>query len=218
MLPFQRVKSPIYQKCFTRCLFNVNFYALESARSGTPPAEKKSKLTPSDAKSHPRNRSNLVSGSSSNRDEDFLQSLLAAPSAKEKAGMQIRYPNARIITWFSKTIIARWNLTILRDEIMELLSKPTAKEKCLLEKFRSQTGTGVHQFCSFATKKECMQVNGTKTHCENLHFARIIQVSYNNENTCVWRMPMHRVSIKVTHWWISWGLLLSKYLLPHGHL
>jgi len=60
---------------------------------------------------------------------------------------------------------------------MELLSKPTAKEKCLLEKFRSQAGTGVHQFCSFATKKECMQVNGTKTPCENLHFARIIQVS-----------------------------------------
>ena len=63
-----------------------------------------------------------------------------------------------------------------RDEILELLGKPTAKERSLIDKFRSQTGGGVRQFCSHSTKKECMKVNGTRQPCANLHFAKIIQV------------------------------------------
>ena len=44
--------------------------------------------------------------------------------------------------------------------------------------FRSQTGGGVKQFCSYSTKKECMKMNGANKPCDNLHFAKIIQVLY----------------------------------------
>lgn len=41
------------------------------------------------------------------------------------------------------------------EEILELLSKPTAKERSLVEKFKSQGGAQVMEFCPHGTKAEC---------------------------------------------------------------
>nr|XP_054748942.1 N6-adenosine-methyltransferase subunit METTL3-like [Lytechinus pictus] len=58
------------------------------------------------------------------------------------------------------------------QEIHDLLSMPTAKEKSIKEAFKSKGGT-VHEFCSHGTRDECMKVSGA-SNCNKLHFRRII--------------------------------------------
>ena len=83
-------------------------------------------------------------------DSDDLMSLLSAQSAKEKADKK------------------------QRDEILELLGKPTAKEQENLEMFRN-SGNQLKQFCKHSTKYECTRATGSKRPCDKLHFAKIIQ-------------------------------------------
>ena len=64
-------------------------------------------------------------------DEDSLDFLLSATSTKEK---EIKEQSA---------------------DILYLLSKPTAKEQSLSEKFRSAGGSNIKDFCNFVTKEEC---------------------------------------------------------------
>ena len=66
---------------------------------------------------------------------DDLMSLLSAPSAKEKADQE------------------------KREEILELLGKPTAKERSLIDSFKSSGG--VQQFCTHSTKSECVKVRSS---------------------------------------------------------
>jgi len=80
---------------------------------------------------------------------DDLMFLLNASSAKEKADQA------------------------KREEILELLGKPTAKERSLLESFKSSGG--VQQFCTHSTKAECVKYSGKRDPCPKLHFAKIIQ-------------------------------------------
>lgn len=63
--------------------------------------------------------------------ESDIMSLLSLPSTKEKQSKQVGV------------------------EILELLSKPTAKERSLAEKFKSQGGAQVMEFCPYGTKVEC---------------------------------------------------------------
>lgn len=110
-------------------------------------------------------------------DTSDIMSLLSLPSAKEKQSKQVG------------------------EEILELLSKPTAKERHLTEKFKSQGGTQVMEFCPHGTRVECMKaqqliedensseasekpvVEGENTDeqkelrfkCNRLHFKKIIQ-------------------------------------------
>ena len=62
----------------------------------------------------------------------------------------------------------------LGEEILDLLSKPTAKERSLAERFRSQGGAQVMEFCPHGTKAEC-QRNIPAVVCKKLHFKKIIQ-------------------------------------------
>lgn len=62
----------------------------------------------------------------------------------------------------------------LGEEILDLLSKPTAKERSLAERFRSQGGAQVMEFCPHGTKAEC-QRNAGNAQCKKLHFKKIIQ-------------------------------------------
>ena len=62
---------------------------------------------------------------------------------------------------------------MLGQEILDLLSKPTAKERSLAERFRSQ-GAQVMEFCPHGTKVEC-QRNAGMSQCRKLHFKKIIQ-------------------------------------------
>lgn len=66
-------------------------------------------------------------------------------------------------------------------EILELLSKPTAKEISLAEKFKSAGGTQVHKFCPHGTKIECTKIRDNDSECKLLHFKKIIQ-SHTDEN------------------------------------
>ena len=63
-------------------------------------------------------------------DRDELMSLLATQSAKEKEDKK------------------------QREEILELLNRPTAKERTLMDTFRSAGGGGVREFC---THREAIQ-------------------------------------------------------------
>lgn len=67
------------------------------------------------------------------------------------------------------------------EEILELLSRPSAKEKTLSERFRSQGGNVVKEFCPSGTKSECRRVTMGNKPCFRLHFRKIIQ-SHTDES------------------------------------
>jgi hypothetical protein len=95
--------------------------------------------------------------SSSHDERDELMSLLSTQSAKEKEDKK------------------------QREEILELLNKPTAKERTLMDTFRSASGGGVREFCHHSTKRECMRANRSRRYCEKLHFRKILQ-QHTDEN------------------------------------
>ena len=70
----------------------------------------------------------------------------------------------------------------LTEEIQTLLSATTAKEKSLVEKFRSVGGAQVMEFCQFGTKEECAKGH-TRERCRKLHFRKIINKHTDGENT-----------------------------------
>lgn len=61
----------------------------------------------------------------------------------------------------------------LGEEILDLLSKPTAKERSLTERFRSQGGKQLMEFCPHGTRSDCER-NGI-LECRKLHFKKILQ-------------------------------------------
>ncbi|CAK1543451.1 unnamed protein product [Leptosia nina] len=117
-----------------------------------------------------------------------IMSLLAMPSSREKAVKRVG------------------------EEIMDLLSKPTAKEKSLADKFKSQGGAQVMEFCPHGTRAECVrayktqdadeQTDNQNYNCKKLHFKKIIQ-SHTDEtlgdcsflNTC-----FHMDTCKYVHY------------------
>ncbi|CAG9124995.1 unnamed protein product [Plutella xylostella] len=120
-----------------------------------------------------------------------IMSLLAMPSSREKAVKRVG------------------------EEIMDLLSKPTAKEKSLADKFKSQGGAQVMEFCPHGTRSECVRAFNTNKQtpeegkenegtysCKKLHFKKIIQ-SHTDEtlgdcsflNTC-----FHMDTCKYVHY------------------
>ncbi|CAD7078006.1 unnamed protein product [Hermetia illucens] len=66
-------------------------------------------------------------------DATDIMSLLSMPSTLEKQSKQVG------------------------EEILELLTKPTAKERFLAEKFKSHGGAQVMEFCPHGTKAECLR-------------------------------------------------------------
>jgi len=109
-------------------------------------------------------------------DASDIMSLLSLPSTKEKQSKQVG------------------------EEILELLSKPTAKERHLTEKFKSQGGAQVMEFCPHGTRIECRKAqqlaedniivtepvedkatgsdeikSELRFKCSRLHFKKIIQ-------------------------------------------
>ncbi|XP_065368676.1 N6-adenosine-methyltransferase MT-A70-like protein isoform X2 [Calliphora vicina] len=68
-----------------------------------------------------------------NADSDDIMSLLSMPSTREKQSKQVG------------------------EEILELLTKPTAKERSVAEKFKSHGGAQVMEFCPHGTKIECLK-------------------------------------------------------------
>ena len=83
-------------------------------------------------------------------EEDNVESLLSLSSTRERENKKVT------------------------EEIFELLSRPSVKEKCLIERFRSAEGGQVQQFCIHGTRGECSRLT-PDNECDKLHFKKIIQ-------------------------------------------
>ncbi|KAI1287070.1 N6-adenosine-methyltransferase catalytic subunit [Halotydeus destructor] len=95
----------------------------------------------------------------------------------------------------------------LGEEILELLSRPTVKEKSLIERFRSANGSQVQQFCSQGTKEDCRKSSADGLPCDKLHFRKIIQKHTDESlgdcsflNTC-----FHMDSCKYVHYEVDYS-------------
>lgn len=121
-----------------------------------------------------------------------IMSLLSMPSTREKESKKVG------------------------EEILDLLSKPTAKEKSLAERFRSQGGAQVMEFCPHGTRAECQRAAGKRS-CRKLHFKKIIQKHTDETlgdcsflNTC-----FHMDTCKYVHYEVDrCGQQSSKEQLP----
>ncbi|XP_011300713.1 N6-adenosine-methyltransferase subunit METTL3 isoform X2 [Fopius arisanus] len=99
------------------------------------------------------------------------------------------------------------------EQILDLLSKQTSKEKSLAERFRSQGGAQVMEFCPHGTRVDCTKLNGgTTTKCKKLHFKKIIQGHTDESlgdcsflNTC-----FHMDTCKYVHYEVDGSIALSK--------
>lgn len=105
-----------------------------------------------------------------------------------------------ILSLLSKPTIKEKETKKVGEEIMDLLSKPTAKERSLAERFRSQGGATVMEFCPHGTKLECTK--SSKDVCKKLHFKKIIQAHTDESlgdcsflNTC-----FHMDTCKYVHY------------------
>ena len=112
---------------------------------------------------------------------ESVESLLSAHTAKERVNKE------------------------MNEEILQLLSKPSAKEQSLVEKFRSHGGASVQEFCQFGTENECMRSNSQSTPCVKLHFRKIINEHTDESlgdcsflNTC-----FHMETCKYVHYEIN---------------
>ncbi|CAG2121234.1 unnamed protein product, partial [Medioppia subpectinata] len=115
--------------------------------------------------------------------DDLLESLLSLPTIREKQSKQ------------------------MGEEILDLLSRPTAKEQSLVEQFRSVGGVQVKEFCPHGTKEECIKANQTHSACRRLHFKKIIQRHTDESlgdcsflNTC-----FHMDSCKYVHYLVDYS-------------
>ncbi|XKL66701.1 hypothetical protein PGB90_010121 [Kerria lacca] len=82
-------------------------------------------------------------------------------------------PVNEIMSLISTPSIREKQVKKIGEEILDLLSKPTTKQRSLTERFRSQGGTQVMEFCSHRTRIECM-LEGNEN-CKKLHFKKIIE-------------------------------------------
>lgn len=100
------------------------------------------------------------------------------------------------------------------EELLQLLSRPTAKERNLVERFRSVDGGQVQEFCAQGTKTECIRhrISETTEPCEKLHFKKIIQKHTDESlgdcsflNTC-----FHMDTCKYVHYRVDYSTVKSK--------
>ncbi|XP_050293164.1 N6-adenosine-methyltransferase subunit METTL3 isoform X2 [Anthonomus grandis grandis] len=92
---------------------------------------------------------------------------------EEKKRREKKEPATDILSLLAMPSIKEKETKKIGEEILDLLSKPTAKEKSLTERFKSQGGKQLMEFCPHGTKLDC-EKNGI-TDCKKLHFKKIIQ-------------------------------------------
>ncbi|XP_047035382.1 N6-adenosine-methyltransferase catalytic subunit [Helicoverpa armigera] len=146
---------------------------MEEQTSGT----KRKGDSKSEESTNPKVSKTATDEKKTGKNDTDIMSLLAMPSSREKAVKRVG------------------------EEIMDLLSKPTAKEKSLADKFKSQGGAQVMEFCPHGTRAECERARGADA-CNKLHFKKIIQPHTDEAlgdcsflNTC-----FHMDSCKYVHY------------------
>ena len=95
---------------------------------------------------------------------------------------------------------------ILNEEIQALLVTQTAKEKYLVEKFKSRGGPQLQEFCQYGTREECLETGPEAVNCKRLHFKKIIKMHTDESlgdcsflNTC-----FHMDTCKYVHYEIDY--------------
>ncbi|KAK9890963.1 hypothetical protein WA026_013301 [Henosepilachna vigintioctopunctata] len=91
----------------------------------------------------------------------------------DKKKKEKKEPKTDIMSLLSMSSTKERESKKIGEEILELLSRPTAKERSLSERFRSQGGKQLMEFCQYGTKGDCER-NGVND-CKKLHFKKIIQ-------------------------------------------
>lgn len=124
-------------------------------------------------------------------DEVNLDTLLSLPSTREKECKKVS------------------------EELFDLLSRPTFKEKSLLERFRSADGgQSVQEFCIHGTLIDCKKSSGQPSgkKCEKLHFKKILQKHTEESlgdcsflNTC-----FHMDSCKYVHYEVDYSTVKPR--------
>ncbi|XP_043206483.1 LOW QUALITY PROTEIN: N6-adenosine-methyltransferase subunit METTL3-like [Amphibalanus amphitrite] len=115
---------------------------------------------------------------------DDIMNLLALPSAREKENKK------------------------MGEEILDLLCKPTVKERSTAERFRSQGGAQVQEYCRHGTREECDRSNKENANpCGKLHFRKILQKHTDESlgdcsflNTC-----FHMDTCKYVHYEVDYS-------------
>ncbi|XP_057666903.1 N6-adenosine-methyltransferase catalytic subunit isoform X1 [Diorhabda carinulata] len=92
---------------------------------------------------------------------------------EDKRKKEKKEPKADILSLLSMPSTKEKESKKLGEEILDLLSKPTAKERSLTERFKSQGGKQLMEFCPHGTRVDCER-NGT-VECKKLHFKKILQ-------------------------------------------
>ncbi|KAG5879524.1 hypothetical protein JTB14_029890 [Gonioctena quinquepunctata] len=92
---------------------------------------------------------------------------------EERKKKEKKEPKADILSLLSMPSTKEKESKKLGEEILDLLSKPTAKERSLTERFKSQGGKQLMEFCPHGTKLDCER-NGISD-CRKLHFKKILQ-------------------------------------------
>lgn len=112
--------------------------------------------------------------------KDDLESLLSMETAKERESKR------------------------LNEEILELITKPSAKEQILVQRFKSQGGAQLKEFCQYGTREECAKEQTEP--CKRLHFRKIINKHTDESlgdcsflNTC-----FHMDTCKYVHYEIEY--------------
>ncbi|KAL5022915.1 hypothetical protein ScPMuIL_002070 [Solemya velum] len=127
-------------------------------------------------------------------EEDSIESLLNMQSARQKEERKVN------------------------DEILQLLSKPTAKEQLLVESFKSQGGPQLQEFCNHGTREECKIHLDSSKPCGKLHFRKIIHKHTDESlgdcsflNTC-----FHMDTCKYVHYEIDYPDVTSDTALKRA--
>ncbi|KAK9819653.1 hypothetical protein WJX72_000802 [[Myrmecia] bisecta] len=60
------------------------------------------------------------------------------------------------------------------EELLELIQKPTAKESATVQRFRTEGGPAVREFCPSLTKDDCRLARGHVYACDRVHFRRLV--------------------------------------------
>ncbi|RMX43063.1 hypothetical protein pdam_00015271 [Pocillopora damicornis] len=93
------------------------------------------------------------------------------------------------------------------EEILDLLNVPSHKEQSTVEKFKSQGGAFVHEFCDHGTREDCRKNNPRGQPCRKVHFRKIIQKHTDESlgdcsflNTC-----FHMDTCKYVHYKVDYS-------------
>ncbi|XP_028410139.1 N6-adenosine-methyltransferase catalytic subunit-like [Dendronephthya gigantea] len=106
-----------------------------------------------------------------NRSRESSKSRDASPVSKDKKKIH----NDDIQSMLSTMTTIQTETKKVGEDILDLLNIKSAKEQLIVEKFKSQGGANVQEFCEHGTREECKRNRSSGDNCKKVHFRKIIQ-------------------------------------------